>query len=356
MSNFTGRAIEEPKTAAAHRAWQLLSIFQQAEEGWLLLVDALAEGYSSAWNRQTSVLGDIKAKIQADRDRACFILSILTAGVGGGLLGGIASGAVRNMADKTFLRSFSKNFITNAASDGASQFGGSAVSYFQSHGNNPFSSPGVEPSTYSATMQKNVRLFFAGLHDHVADIVDDLDSGQAPAQDGEQWYQHYRNLPCIKSFPSAGDVNGHDFVKEASLCLWIAWGAERDIPYWNKAWKSLDNPPMMAGAYFAATNTDALMYRSYLNDAANWDPILDEIRALDPSLEMRIKRSIAVKDFSGLERKQTHIDLRTLKTLGIYSRIRSAQVMSGYLSVLQPMTPDGAKNLMLTMNDLPKMN
>ena len=41
---FTGRAIEEPKSPAAHRAWQLLSIFQQAEEGWLLLVDALAEG------------------------------------------------------------------------------------------------------------------------------------------------------------------------------------------------------------------------------------------------------------------------------------------------------------------------
>src|SRR5260221_5330899 len=162
---FTGQSIEEPKSPAAHRAWQLLSIFQQAEEGWLLLVDALAEGYSSAWNRQVAVLDDIKAKIQADRDRACFILSILTAAVAGGLLGGIASGAVRRMGDTSFSAAFAKNLLTNAASDGASQFGGSAVSYFQSHGSNPFASPGIAPSTYSATMQKNVRLLFAGFHD-----------------------------------------------------------------------------------------------------------------------------------------------------------------------------------------------
>ena len=214
---FTGRAIEEPKSPAAHRAWQLLSIFQQAEEGWLLLVDALAEGYSSAWNRQVAVLEDIKGKIQADLDRACFILSILTAGHAGGLIGGIASGAVRTMKDGSFKEAFNKNFVTNAASDAASQLGGSAVSYFQSHGSNPFASPGIEPSTYSATMQKNVRLLFAGFHDHLAEIVDDLESGKSPAEDGEQWYQYYRSASCIQPFPSKADVNGYDFERDASL-------------------------------------------------------------------------------------------------------------------------------------------
>lgn len=359
---YTGHAIEEPKNPAAHRAWQLLSIFQQAEEGWLLLVSSLAAGYSSAWNRQISVLDDIKAKLQADNDRACFILSILTAGIAGGLIGGIASGAIRNVSTKTFKGAFINGFVTNSASDGASQFGGSAVSYFQSHGSNPFVSPGIQPSTYSATMEKNVRLFFVGLHDHIADIIDDIESGKSPAQDGEQWYQYYRNASFIKSFPSAGDVSRYDFERDASLCLWIAWGAERDFAYWNKAWNFVDNPPSDAsgGIYI---NPLKMEYMKYLSDIPRWDPIIDEIREIDPTLEMRVKRGLEddlyIPHRPGhvdASRLKAHIDVRTLKTLGIYSRIRSAQTLSGYLMSSLPMKPEHAGNLLMNMTDVPRMN
>ena len=360
---FTGRAIEEPKSPAAHRAWQLLSIFQQAEEGWLLLVDALAEGYSSAWNRQVAVLEDIKGKIQADLDRACFILSILTAGLAGGLIGGIASGAVRTMKDGSFKEAFNKNFVTNAASDAASQLGGSAVSYFQSHGSNPFASPGIEPSTYSATMQKNVRLLFAGFHDHLAEIVDDLESGKSPAQDGEQWYQYYRSASCIQSFPSKADVNGYDFERDASLCLWIAWGAERDFAYWNEAWKTIENPANFIGTALGLGSREQIKYDSYKSDMSNWDPIMAEIRQVDPTLEMRVKRSAPFRFPTGnlifspttITKRETHIDLRTLRSLGFYSRIKSAQVMSGALIGAPLMTPDNARRLILTMTDVPRM-
>jgi hypothetical protein len=70
---------------AALRAWELVAIFQQAERAWLTLMDAIASGYSSAWDKQVSVLSDIQRKIQKDSDRACFILSVLTAGIGGGV-------------------------------------------------------------------------------------------------------------------------------------------------------------------------------------------------------------------------------------------------------------------------------
>jgi hypothetical protein len=362
IMGFTGRAIEEPKSPAAHRAWQLLSIFRQAEEGWLLLVDALAAGYSSAWYRQVAVLDDIKAKIQADRDRACFILSILTAGIAGGLLGGIASGAVRRMGDSSFSAAFAKNFLTNAASDGASQFGGSAVSYFQSNGSNPFASPGIEPSTYSATMQKNVRLLFAGFHDHVADIVDDLESGKAPVQDGEQWYQFYRSSPLIQSFPSAKDVGNYDFERDASLCLWIAWGAERDFNYWNEAWRTIDNPPRGLFGMYPVGAPEQNKYDVYRNDIPNWDPIVAEIREIDPTLEMRVKRSanflypsLNLIIPTTITKRETHIDLRTLRSLGFHSRIRSAQLMSGSLAV-PLMTPENARRQMLNVTDIPKLN
>lgn len=339
---YTGHPIEKPKTPAAERVWELLSIFQQAEDGWLTLVDAIAEGYSSAWYDQDKVLKDIAAQIQKDRDRACFVVSILTAGVAGGLLGGVASGAFRLGKDPSLLDILKQSFLTNAASDGASQFGGSAVSYFQSHGSDVFSSPGTEPSTYSAMMQKNVRLFFATLHDHVAGIVRDLESGTMAAGWGEKWYQCYTTLPCIENYPSAADIAGHDFEKEAGLCLWIAWGAERDLAYWNKAWQTVSNSPR-AGIYGAS-----IEYMKYLNDISRWDPIIDAIGDIDPQLELQLTRSVV---FSGT--RQTHLDVRALKNLGIHSKIRSAQAMSAAVAAQGPLNAASARSFLKTMNDLP---
>jgi len=144
-------------------------------------MDALATGYASAWDKQVKVLSGIQAKIQEDTDRACFLLSALTAGIGGGLLGGVASGAVKSMKDE-----FVKNFVTNAVSDGASQLAGSAVSYFQSHGGGEFQSPGLKPWTYAPTLRKNIELFFSDLYGHVGHIIDYLEAANSPLLDGEQ--------------------------------------------------------------------------------------------------------------------------------------------------------------------------
>jgi hypothetical protein len=270
---------------------------------------------------------------------------------------------VRRIGDSSFSHVFAKNFLTNAASDGASQFGGSAVSYFQSHGGNAFASPGIEPSTYSATMQKNVRLLFTGFHDHVADIVDDLQSGKALPQDGEQSYQYYRSLPCIQSFPSAKDVDAYDFERDASLCLWIAWGAQRDFNYWNGAWRTIDNPPWNWSQYgtgrfsiYPDFSPQTSKYDKTVYDIENWDPIMAEIREIDPTLEMRVKRTANFFRTMRPPARETHIDLRTLKTLGFFSRIRSAQAMSGYLAGSPTMTPESAARLMLNMTDIPKTN
>jgi hypothetical protein len=96
---------------------------------------------------------------------------------------------------------------------------------------------------------------------------------------------------------------------------------------------------------------------------SNWDPIMAEIRQIDPTLEMRVKRSANFRFPTGnlifspttITKRETHIDLRTLRSLGFYSRIKSAQVMSGALLGPSLMTPDNARRLILTMTDVPRM-
>jgi len=59
--------------------------------------------------------------------------------------------------------------------------------------------------------------------------------------------------------------------------------------------------------------------------------MINEIREIDPTLEMRVKRdltSILYTRFptSNACKIETHIDLRTLRTQGTFSRIRIAQI------------------------------
>jgi hypothetical protein len=345
---FTGHPIEKPKTPDALRVFELISLYQQARNGWEDLVSALADGYSAAWHEQDEVLKGISAQIQQDHERACCVLSLLTAGVAGGLLGGLASGVFRNMAsDQTFLKTFQQGFLTNATSDGASQFGGSAVSYFQSHGSNSFASPGIDPTTYAEKMRRNVGLFFGVLHDFIAIIIRDLESGKLPPGCGEQFYQTYKALPYVDPCPSPDDITDHDFKNEAGLCLWIAWGAERNLSYWNNAWQAVTSAPRLS-VPGAVTSGAAGSYAKYLIDISRWDPIIKALVAIDPQLEPQVKRSLVIGG-----KRQDHIDVRTLKNLGIHSKIPSAQVMSAALAAQRPLNAATARSYLETMNDLP---
>ena len=325
--------------------WELLSILGQAQRGWEAFASRVGSGYAAAWNQQNDVLKGIADEIQHDRDRDTFILSVVTAGLAGGLLGGAASGAFKSTSEVV------QGFATNAASDAASQFGGSAVSYFQSHGNNPFKPAGIDPTQYSETMKGNIGVFFLSLQEAIGDIVRDIESGKSPQADGEWWYGVYKRKFGIESFPSTSDLNSHDFQGEASLCLWIQWGAQRNFQYWDRAWASVQRPKPtnLPFALNPASMEDCTRYFGYLNDIKKMDRILDEMDNIDPTLTTHLKSTAAGPE--------AHIDLRKLKNVGTFSDFRSAQVLSKYFAA--PNRPTGAedlKRLLLTMNEMPSAN
>ncbi len=292
----------------------------------------VAAGYASAWSNQNDVLDGVKNDLQKDQDRAMFVLSILTAGFAGGLLGGIASGALKNMKDVSRLQVFVKNFATNAASDAASQFGGSAVSYFQSHSGSPFKSPGVEPSQFGETMQGNVGLFFQSLTEQIGSVLRDFSSGIYHEDDGEQWYQLYMGKSLVSTFPSTDDIRRGNYETEASLCLWLTWGAEREMPYWNRAWDAVQG----------RSRPSPIDLMGYIADIKRWDPVIEkQIRDIEPHLVNFIQST-----FKG----DSYIDLRKLKNAGMFSGIQSAQTLSRHFAMDKaPKTPDAATQLLQSM-------
>jgi hypothetical protein len=66
MPDLTGRPIDEPKTPGAHRVWELISIFGQAQGAWNGLAETAALGHAAAWKKQNDVLDKIKNDIEED--------------------------------------------------------------------------------------------------------------------------------------------------------------------------------------------------------------------------------------------------------------------------------------------------
>ncbi len=187
---------------------------------------------------------------------------------------------------------------------------------------------------YYQSLIGNIGLLFQKFRELVQDVIDGLDSGESPQQDGERFYRYFTGLSCIRSFPSTNDIQSRAFEREASLCLWITWGAERNFKYWNEVWNAVKNPRLR----------DSPRWLDYLIDIPRWDPILVEISNIEPHLENFITTTVY---------GETHIDLLKLKYVGLFSTIRSAQALSGYFRKHKQPTIEGAKELLTTINDLP---
>ena len=342
---MTYHPIEEPKhNPAAHRVWELVSLFQQAERAWVGLAWHIGKGYSDARDQQKGVLDNLHLELLAEINRSIFVLSIFTSGICGGLLGSIMGAAVRQIGDIS-KNTFAREFASATVDDAASQFGGTALDYLKKNGGNPgFEPPGGEhPLSYIAGMQSNISDFFTSLYKTIKQVILDIQSGKLRASEGERWYHYFSNAPFIHELPDPA-VEHRDYQKEASLCLWIAWGAERDMGYWTGAWAEafLQKPNSWVHTGYDQgveyTNPDGT-YRFYnlysvYDDIKRWDPIIQEIATVDRKLvtfvTSYLPRVYIEYPFFSEWPEGYHLDVRRLMPLGFFSKIESAKAMSSY--------------------------
>ena len=288
-----------------------------------------------------------------------------------------------------------RDVVSAVGDDAASQIGGTALGYVQEKlARSAFAPPGPKPVNFYLAMQTNVNVFFTGWEETVQRVQKEMLIGKIPVSRAERWYRFFLNLPSIHTFPAKQDFEG-DFKKEASLCLWIAWGAERDFPYWDKAWMAADqgllNGPatVTLGFYDDAKATRHELSRESYEDILRWDSLKSVISEINPDLVIYASRFAAglrmdadetlsdkvadafkagtrargnaylaqagstkrlatepVKPIS-VKYSGMHIDVRLLKDLGLYSKFKSAQAMSHYFQVPQkPMRPEAARKIL----------
>ena len=182
-------------------------------------------------------------------------------------------------------------------------------------------------------MQGNVGLFFQSLTEQIGDTIKAFQSGTYREDDGEQWYQWYMGKPLVNTFPSTNDIRSGNYETEASLCLWLTWGAERDMPYWNRAWDTVQG--RRRGASLPELMT-------YVSDIKRWDPVIEaQIKGIEPHLVNFIQST-----FKG----DAYIDLRKLKNAGTFSSIQSAQTLSRHFSMGKGAKADAAAELLQGMS------
>ena len=328
---YQGRPIEEPKTKGAHRVWDLVSIFQQAEDGWRGLAFAMGEGYSSAWHEQMRLLTDVKESIQHDIEQANFILGILTAGVAGGLMGPIMAGGIAKLGLEEAKKSLVSSVITGLGTEGAKRTATRYLNESVSFGRDAFSPAGPDPTTYGDRMQKNVSALFMMLRRVIAGIIKELEDGNRPLAEGEEYYQGFKKHPAVATFPDDRDVSGDDFETNASLALWITWGARRDFPYWDRIWIAATKNPK--------NSFETMAKAGAMHEISRFDEIYLELGKLTP----------AGLYATGVRLDgDWHLDVRKLKDLGRFTQDDSLNAMSVYFD--RPHKPMGfSESLSLAM-------
>ncbi len=300
---FKGHIVQPPNTPGAHRVWELIGLINtQVAPSWLGYADAIGAGYSSAWYKQFNVLKDIQESILAEMQRSALILSIIASGFGGAIMGGAMAG----IFGKAAVEELSGMIINNALSNAGSTLGAGLVAQSQP-ASGAFTPVGPEPSTYTATMRANVSELFMFLQRVIGGVVKELEKGNAPRSEGDSYYESFSNLPFIANFPDDRDMND-DFERDSGLALWIAWGAQRDFDYWTDRWT------------WAKTGSQILQMASRA-EIARWDPILDEINRLEPTLPVFIRTAFD---------RQWHLDIRKLKDMGKYVNTESLQALSRF--------------------------
>jgi hypothetical protein len=330
---YHGRPIEKPKTPGALRVWELDSIFGDAEAAWRGLAHAMGKGYSLAWGKQQTLLNAVKESIQHDIERANFILGILTAGVAGGLMGPIMTGAfaVAKGVEQSLARKMTASLVTSLTSEGAKRTATRYLNESVSFGKDAFSPVGPDPTTYGEGMQENVSTLFMMLRRVIAGIIKELEDGNRPLADGEEYYRGFMNHPAVAAFPDDRDIDDDEIEKNAGLALWITWGSRRDFPYWDKIW---------IAATRQSDNQYIIMLReAAIHEIARFDDILVEIARLSGAALV----AAAVR-LDG----DWHLDIRKLKDLGKYTQDDSLKAMSEYFD--RPHKPMGfSESLQLAM-------
>jgi hypothetical protein len=261
-----------PKSDAAKEIHQVYGDLSTAQHQWNTYAEKLGQAYTIAYREHEKPLKDISEKLRASSEAMYFVLSLFCVGLGGGLAGGLMAPWV-NKAGDAIGKAIMRTTISEATQ---STVGGVTQKIIDATKNgSPYTPVVKEPLEYSQHMKGQIGECFSIIRDEVENEVIEADKQGAPRNYGIYMRQKLVAMPLVGDHPKSKDLpDVATAARQAELGMWIAWANVRDIDYWNRAIKSIEN--YGKSKWLGPSGKDM----SYLSDAERLSSIVSRLYTL----------------------------------------------------------------------------
>jgi hypothetical protein len=324
---------------AESEASSLLHMLQSeltgAKSQWEYLEDRIANGYKDAYKLHKGALDKMRKAKMASREAMMFVLSCVSVGFAGGIVGGLFAPWVRAVQAETLTaahvlrtgiqdasKRLTQETVKKIIPDKPNDSGGDG---------SPYVPVSAEAFDHYLDTKEELDGCFAIVNNRVQSLIDQSNAEQWPRALGQAILDSFRaNCALLRDRPNPEkDLPARTAVaKSAELAMWVAWTSERDWPWWNPRYSVLGGGPEPMGYSDAGKDKfheevrrnggtfdgkdgqtyDMQAYGNALREVKELDPVADRLKDLG-------KWDSVKASFGFRSQPDVVLDLRKLRTL-----------------------------------------
>jgi hypothetical protein len=286
--------VESPASGPLHN---LLTELLAAKNSWEQLGIKIAKGYRTAYGVHAKTLKDMETakKDFLSNDALIFVMSILSVGVAGGIVGSLVAPWVEKAGTQVAKKVFRASVVAGVGTQAMQTITDAGVKKLWAVDVPAEPYKPVVPETIAVDLEIRDRIAsaFGPILDAVKAMIASANQIQAPVDVGQIILNNFRmSCPLLTDEPEQEDMPSDKQASDwAELAMWVAWANERDWIFWNEVYKAMDvgwqramhglNPNDSVTAATYAHDMDPVGNR--LAMLGKWVPTLSVVRYYKPS-------------------------------------------------------------------------
>jgi hypothetical protein len=234
---------ESPASGPLHH---LQSELLAAKSAWEQLGVRIAKGYTLAYAEHVNTLTLMKKAKEAEmsNNALMFVLSVVSVGFAGGLVGGLIAPFIQNVGARIAGRVWS-SAVAGATQDtakGLVKIGAQVIDDARKGEGDPYRAVSPKDLLVDQEIRDRIASAFGPILEALDAMIDEANTVQADASAGQTILNNFRqNCPLLTDKPAQADIpSERDAWRAAELAMWVAWANERDWSWWNKQYEVLD--------------------------------------------------------------------------------------------------------------------
>lgn len=317
-----------------------------AQLQWNTYIAVIGSAYTSAYSIHKITLENMKEMRLARAETTYFLLSALSVGFAGGLVGGMMAPWVKGAGTAGAL-AILREGAKGMASQLAQRLMGREIDEikrrelaFASH--DVFRPAAADPLQYYQTMTAELGICFSAIRDAIDGIKASMDKANAERQAGTEIRNVFGRIPLLRDHPRTKDMPEKGRVaKLAEMAMWIAWANVRDMEYWKERVEDVagkdyqDNTVDGGGRNVTVSGLDEMRE---LMELWEFDPILKRIAEISPlahgfvrryydmGVDLEVSKHLNEKAGQGFKTSGYFLDVHILSTVapllgGVLSKV-----------------------------------